>query len=1253
LSLLVPNHHVIVPETQDLVIQTTSIQSQAQDRIYIELFGDSIICGRDPDVFDPLCGVCSNVDSVTARVAQPPGALIEFFLPQYKLVIITRSSGHSTSEQLLNGTDGVNERWPDNIDANVVVINHGMNDAKNNVPVQQYKNNLIALREKLGDGRIMVWQTPTVNKYWNTNPYAVAMREVAVQYGDLVADANRLPGWLDKLPDGLHPRQLGYAELVDVCLSSQLNSAILRHLKSGYDSHRYYRKDCQEKFILDDKDELQLSFTPLAHKWVEVYLRDNLSFTAVSRGIKDTSGTLGAGIWSETTGEQITSTTASYNLVRIRREDGRVVFNKNYKTDTNVKEVKRLANDLNGTNNQFIVVVTTHGDPSLNRSSPELLEAIYRCGASSEIFESPLFKIRSAYTLVGIPGCGKGNGLEAYGGLTDASDLATSGNATSITVGTVKPFLTYYTPGTTNEAWSDLLNTYSVWQGNLSAEYNWQVFFPNPGVHTVSVSVDNTANVYIAANTVTASSNIGSALSYSQILETTGSNSTRYGSPQADSFVIPQCGWYDIKILAEDFDDTIQTPLYYTSANTQSFWSSLLNTYGVYNGSMDYEWEFYAPATGIYAIEVSMDDFGDLKISTTSKTTFTTVITTTSADGAANYTATATRLEYIAKGWHVIRMNGINTGGPGGIAATIKNSNGDILWTTRSMRNPSKMGTRGLAGIIKDKSGATIWTTRSAKNSKENYEAPGQKTVNPFYSYSEIQFGVSSSGIPFPIDIYPPVAQAYVSSSVSIEPMRTTAYKFISNVPPVNGTRLLNPKYATHNTNGIPGSTYHITRDNKIKFSQPLSGVVTVISDTVDKLSSNAAVVKVQNIHSLTEFVQRFNPARWAFGSNIAKVTEDTGNLATRPFDSAAGVNSLGLYNTEIKIRVGDSRYAEPVVLAQPQHGYVRLTDDRRHMAYVPFPDYAGLDAFTYTLLSQTGQAGQPKSVYVQVTGAVSVYPPYVPPTTTVLPNTPVIAVDSFVVNEYSTYSNWVITGDANANGKTVILSLSGSAAATSDYVPTLSVSNTGGNTWVTYSTVSLPTIQNGVLLARVALVRSPAVELGESLILSAEVQNGNTAQGVATINNAIGKHFNNDWRYPETNTPIIAVTSNIVWERSPYAIWVVTGDLSSLNKQVSLSMSGTATRGQDYATAVSPGSLVEVSENNGISWSPYQYNNKPRMVNGMLLARVALLPDNLIETGETMILSAGVSAGNTVRGTVVIDDLTGVEFTNTWTYTP
>lgn len=1241
---------MIVPETHDLAIQTTSIQSQESDRIYIELFGDSIICGQDPDAVEPLCGVCSNVDAVSSRVAQPPGRLLEFFLPQYKLVIITRSSGNSTSGQLLNGTDGVNDRWPDQIEANIVVVNHGMNDARDGVPIQEYKNNLVSLRENIRPDQIMVWQTPTINKYWDTNPYAEAMREVAAQYGDLVADANRIvPSWLGELPDGLHPRQLGYAELVDLCLSSQINSAVLRHFGTGYNAHRFYRKDYQEKFVLDEQDTVQLSFNPLVHRWVEVYFRDNLSFRAVSRGLKDIGGILPAGLWAGDRNERLVSTTGSYNLVRIRREDGRIVFNKNYNTESDLAQVKALADDLNATNNQHIVVITTGNDPEANRLTVELTEAMYRCGASAEIFASPLFKMRSSYILVGIPGCGQGNGLEAYGGQVDATDAATVPGSGSITIGTPKPFPIYYGTGTTNPAWSNLLNTYSIWQGNVSAEYNWQVFFPRPSVYTVTVSADNTATVYLAANTVSATGNITANSGYSQIMETVGTNVERYGSPQANSFTVPGCGWYDVKIYAEDFGDYLQTPLYYTPASDQTNWSSLLNTYGIYNGEVeDYQWEFYAPETGVYAFALSADNHGSLAIRPRSGTTFTTVIATPAnlGGGAANYEGLLTASQTVTKGWYVIKMNLINTNGPGGIAATIRNPNGSVIWTTLDVRNPDNLGARGVAAIITDDAGVTIWNTRSARNAKEINEAPGQKTINARYSYSEIEFNISSSGVPFPIDIFPAVPNA-LGSSGSIEQMLTAPYEIVANVPPVNGTRLMNPKYAMHNTNGIPGDTYHITKDNKIKFSRPLTGVVTVVSDTVDRLSANAAVVKVQNIHSLTTYVQRFNPARWAFGSNITTVVEDSGNLATRTVDSATGVNSLGLYNTQLRVRVGDSHYAEPIVLDQPQHGYVRITDDRRHMAYVPFPDYAGLDAFTYTLLSQTGQAGVPKCVYVEVSGPVSTYGPYVPPPPPVVANAAVISVNSFVVNEQSPYTNWVVTGDANAEGKKVTLSLSGSATANVDYLSTLAVSTTGGNVWTAYDRVAPPAIKDSTLLVRVTMQPSEVVEIGESIILNAAVEGGNAVRGVATINNSIGLQFTDDWRYPEVVTviPSITINQSTVWERSPYAIWVIYGDVNAEGKRVSLSLSGTATRGVDYA------STLEVSEFNGESWSPYQPTNLPIMRNRVLLARVAMIDDGLIEVGETIILTAGISGGTTVRGIMVIDDTAGAVFDANWTF--
>ena len=424
MALLVPNHHVIVPNTADIAFTANTVSSGLTDTIQIELFGDSIMCGRDPDVAAPLCGVCSPGDPDIARVPEPPARLLEIFLPQYKLFITTRSQGNSTSGQLLNGNDGVNDVWPDNIEADIVIINHGMNDAKTGIPVAEYKQNLISLRQGLRSNQIMIWQTPTVNKYWDTSLYASAMREVAAMYGDLVADAHEFKtSFIGDIPDGLHPRQLGYAKLIDLCLSPKVNAAILRHITNQIPAntpHKFYRRDHQDKFVLENEDQVALSFTPMSHRWVEVYYRDNISFRAVSRGLYDTGGILTSGVWDAKTGRKLVNTSRSYNLVKIRREDGKLIYNKNFDVYGNIKESAALAAALNATSSDYIVVITTYDEPKTNRLTVGLLEAMYRCGASPEIFAAPLFKLRSSYILVGIPGCGPGKGIEAYNGQVDA-----------------------------------------------------------------------------------------------------------------------------------------------------------------------------------------------------------------------------------------------------------------------------------------------------------------------------------------------------------------------------------------------------------------------------------------------------------------------------------------------------------------------------------------------------------------------------------------------------------------------------------------------------------------------------------------------------------------------------------------------------------------------------------------------------------------------------------------------------------------
>jgi hypothetical protein len=94
--------------------------------------------------------------------------------------------------------------------------------------------------------------------------------------------------------------------------------------------------------------------------------------------------------------------------------------------------------------------------------------------------------------------------------------------------------------------------------------------------------------------------------------------------------------------------------------------------------------------------------------------------------------------------------------------------------------------------------------------------------------------------------------------------------------------------------------------------------------------------------------------------------------MAPRVANSAVGTNQIleydSIYNAGLNFRVGDSHYAEPVILAQPLKGYARISLDRKTIDYIPFEGSYGFDSFSYTLISQHGQEGLPKNVYVRLT---------------------------------------------------------------------------------------------------------------------------------------------------------------------------------------------------------------------------------------------------------------------------------------------
>lgn len=147
-------------------------------------------------------------------------------------------------------------------------------------------------------------------------------------------------------------------------------------------------------------------------------------FRVVARGYSDTVAPVASGLYDAETGAEISGVAAgrSYLFTRLGR-DGVVQFSRRYDVfgvgSSGGYSAADLAADLNACDASHIVVVRSDDEPQLYRLSAGLEAAMYRCGASRAVFGSPQFKSRSAYVLVGIGGCGEGNGAEVYNGDVD------------------------------------------------------------------------------------------------------------------------------------------------------------------------------------------------------------------------------------------------------------------------------------------------------------------------------------------------------------------------------------------------------------------------------------------------------------------------------------------------------------------------------------------------------------------------------------------------------------------------------------------------------------------------------------------------------------------------------------------------------------------------------------------------------------------------------------------------------------------
>ena len=200
----------------------------------------------------------------------------------------------------------------------------------------------------------------------------------------------------------------------------------------------------------------------------------------------------------------------------------------------------------------------------------------------------------------------------------------------------------------------------------------------------------------------------------------------------------------------------------------------------------------------------------------------------------------------------------------------------------------------------------------------------------------------------------------------------------------VTNTRFVQPFAEVINLK-VPKLETAVTRNSQVTYItlhpedpnfKPVYGVV------MDKLPLNKATVEVwHDGFRLVNSTLDFNKTYTTFtirGKIILfnePFTEGTFKIyADEPFYNELPEYTINVNNVQgaatkntINGQVLASYFCEPVVLTEPSNGFVRLTDDRHSLVYVPPSGWEGKDAFSYAIMSDRGQISEPKCVFVTV----------------------------------------------------------------------------------------------------------------------------------------------------------------------------------------------------------------------------------------------------------------------------------------------
>ena len=177
--------------------------------VRIQLFGDSTMAGYSGSglaLHTPQSALQADMDAMFGAGA---------------VVVENRAVGSTNSGQLVAGTDGLNAPWPASVNADIVVVNHGVNDAANGVSPLAYRRNLETLA--VAPARV-VFETPNPVEDFSVAAYAHTMVAVASERGIPVADAFSYVTGLggNYRADWAHPRDDLYQYIVRMSLEPVL-----------------------------------------------------------------------------------------------------------------------------------------------------------------------------------------------------------------------------------------------------------------------------------------------------------------------------------------------------------------------------------------------------------------------------------------------------------------------------------------------------------------------------------------------------------------------------------------------------------------------------------------------------------------------------------------------------------------------------------------------------------------------------------------------------------------------------------------------------------------------------------------------------------------------------------------------------------------------------------------------------------------------------------------------------------------------